>query len=245
MNDKPLDQIDAPADNGSPAVTLAAEHAVLLHEVRRRCVAATDDVDVDADQWPTPALRRLLDYLYVEVLQQVADEEWRLFRDWGHAPEQLAKLRAEHLRVREAVEALTDAAVQPEPCAAGHLRDLVAELLAMLREHFADEQTVLESEMQSAPPSTAALGSTPHEWYPLAEGPVIDLDDLPGPNGARVITARLLRLRPGEKVELDGTADPHPILQNLATTHPGGYLVTVLQQAPNRWRVEVLCRSAA
>jgi uncharacterized protein (DUF2249 family) len=231
------------AGSGTAAGTLADEHAQLLQEVRLRGAAVTDQAD--SDEWPTPALRRLLDYLYVEVLQQVADEEWRLFREWGCDPEQLTALRADHLRVREAVETLTNAAVQAEPPAPRHLSDLVGALLDTLSEHFEAEQTTLQGELKIPPPSTAALGSTPHEWYPLAEGPVIDMDALPGPSGTHVGMARLLRLRRGEQIELHATADPRPMLRRLAVTHPGGYGVTVLQQAPHRWRIEVLCRSAA
>jgi hypothetical protein len=51
-------------------------------------------------------------------------------------------------------------------------------------------------------PSTAVLGSRPHAWYDLTEGPVINLAELPGPLGVDAVMSRLLRLGRGEQVEL-------------------------------------------
>jgi uncharacterized protein (DUF2249 family) len=226
-----------------PGPTLGDEHALLLREVEQRCAAAIKQVTTD--RWPTLAVRRLLDYLYVEVLEQVADEEWRLFRTWGHDPVQLTALRAEHLRIRRAIEALADAAVQADPPPAGELSDLVTVLISILRQHFAAEQVALRRDTEEAPPSTAALGSPPHEWYTRAEGPDIDLDDLPGPQGDHVVIARLMRLRQGERVELHGKTDPSAMLRLLGATHPGSYGFSYLKCEPHRWRVEVRRRGAS
>jgi uncharacterized protein (DUF2249 family) len=225
------------------SATLAEEHALLLQEVTVRGDAVI--AEADTSDWPSPALRRLLDYLYVEVLQQVSDEEWRLFRTWEDDPERLIALRAGHLRLREEIENLTDAAMSAEPLPADPLRELVTTLIAALTEHFQAEQVALRCDTQSEIPSTASLGGIPHEWYTLAEGPDIDLDALPGPRGSHVVMARLLRLRPGERLELHGAADPGPILQRLAVTHSGSYGFTYLQREPHRWCVEVRCRTAA
>lgn len=222
--------------------TLADEHALLLHEVTVRGSAVTSQVD--NDQWPVPALYRLLDYLYVEVLQQVADEEWRLFRTWGHDPAQLTALRADHLLVRGGIETLTDAAVQPEPPPAGQLSDLVAGLISTLGQHFAAEQVALRCDAETEPPSTAALGCTPHQWYSHAEGPDIDLDALPGSQGVHVVMARLMRMQHGECLELHGRTDPGPMLRQLASTHPDSFGFTYSEYEPHCWRVEVRRRAA-
>jgi hypothetical protein len=79
-----------------------------------------------------------------------------LFREWGYDPEQLTALRADHLRVREAVETFSNAAVQAEPPTPRHLSDLVAALVDTLSEHFEAEQTALQGELEIPPPSTAA-----------------------------------------------------------------------------------------
>lgn len=244
MNDQHTQTIGTDlAEDATTGATLADEHALLLHEVIVRGAAVTSQVNID--QWPVPALHRLLDYLYVEVLQQVADEEWRLFRTWGHDPELLTALRADHLRVRGAIETLTDAAVQPEPPPARQLSDLVAGLISTLGQHFAAEQVALHCDTETEPPSTAALGSTPHEWYTLAEGPDIDLDELFGSRGVHVVMARLMRMQHGECLELHGMTDPGPMLRQLASTHPGSYGFTYLECEPHRWRVVVRRRAAA
>lgn len=238
------DRFTHPVDTINPsAATLAQEHALLLHEV----IARGDAVIAEAgtSHWPSAGLRQLLDYLFVEVLQQIADEEWRLFRTWESDPERLTAVRAGHLRVREEIEKLTDAAMGVEPVPADRLRELVVSLIAELTEHFKVEQVALRRGAQGEIPSTASLGGIPHEWYTLAEGPDVDLDALPEPQGWRVVTARLLRLRPGERLELHGAADPGAVLRRLGVTHPGRYGFTYLEREPHRWRVEVRCRTAA
>src|SRR4051812_35182838 len=109
MNDQSSHRVDT-IDTSS--ATLPEEHALLLKEVTVRGDAVI--AEVDTSHWPSPALRRLLDYLFVEVLQQVSEEEWRLFRTWGDDPARLVALRAGHLRLREEIEKLTDAAMGVE-----------------------------------------------------------------------------------------------------------------------------------
>src|SRR3954447_422797 len=120
MNDQFAHPVDA-IDTGS--ATLPEEHALLLREVTVRGDAVI--AGVDTTTWPSPALRRLLDYLFVEVLQQIADEEWRLFRTSGNDPQLLTALRAGHLRLREQIERLTDAAMSVESLPADRLGELV------------------------------------------------------------------------------------------------------------------------
>src|SRR5438094_7006690 len=107
MNDQSTHRVD------TSSTTLPEEHALLLKEVTVRADAVI--AEVDTSHWPSPALRQLLDYLFVEVLQQVSEEEWRLFRTWGDDPARLVALRAGHLRLREEIEKLTDAAMGVEP----------------------------------------------------------------------------------------------------------------------------------
>ena len=51
-------------------------------------------------------------------------------------------------------------------------------------------------------PATGVLGGRPHEWYPLTEGPVIDLGALPAGQAVAAAVARLLRLGGGGQVAL-------------------------------------------
>src|SRR6185437_11807452 len=82
----------------APASTLQEEHAVLRREVTSRAQAVLSETD--EGRWPQQQLQELLNYLRLEVLQQVVDEEWLLFRAAHHAPDELARLRRDHLELR-------------------------------------------------------------------------------------------------------------------------------------------------
>jgi len=146
------------------------------------------------------------------VLRQVTDEEWLLFRTYHHDPQDLTPLRQEHLKLRGAIEALT--AASPDAQSPQQLAAAVRELLTALARHVVEEERILGIDAEA--PSTTALGSTPHTWYALTEGAIIDLDTLPGAQGVDAVLGRLLRLRGGEEVELRASADPFPIWRRLA-----------------------------
>ena len=218
-----------------PVRTLAAEHAGLLREVTTRCKAVTSAIG--PDHWPANELHRLLDYLHVEVLQQVVDEEWLLFRDWHHATDALQQLRAEHARLRRIVEKLTDAATGASHLSTSELATLISSLLHTLDEHFHSEQEVLHDPRET--PSTSSLGAAPHEWYALTDGPAIDLTALPGRQGVDAVLGRLLRLASGEQIELIAASDPRPLWRRLAAADPDGYGFSYLEDGPPRWRVAI------
>lgn len=219
-----------------PQPTLVGEHALLLNAVTARA----NDVlgETDQDRWPVTALYQLLDYLHLEVLRQIVDEEWLLFRNSHHAPEQLANLREDHLELRRLIDDLNQAATDEANRSPQRLATITRELLAKLHAHIAAEELVLADPAIELP-SMSALGSTPHTWYDLTAGPVIDLDAVPGPRGVDAAAGRILRLRAGEHVELRASSDPYPIWQRLASSDPGGYGFTYLQTGPPRWRVQL------
>lgn len=88
-------------------------------------------------------------------------------------------------------------------------------------------------------PATLAPGGSPDGWYPLTEGPVIDLDVLPAGQAADAAVDRLLRLSRGEHVELRSRSDPYRLWRQVAEFAPGGYSLVYLQEGPERWAVEV------
>src|SRR6266702_4342666 len=57
-----------------------------------------------------------------------------------------------------------------------------------------------------APPPTCWPGQ-PREWYPLTEGPVVDLDALPLGQAVAAAVDRLLRMHRGEQLELQSGTD--------------------------------------
>lgn len=218
--------------------TLSAEHALLLTEVSAR----STDVLAEADQghWPQRELQQLLDYLHLEVLRQVTDEEWLLFRSSHHDPQGLERLRQDHLELRRLIEVLADSAADASRQSPDQLAATTRFLLAKLQAHIGAEEQVLETD--DATPSIGALGRTPHTWYALTEAPLIDLDDLPGPQGADAVLGRLLRLRGGEQVDLRASSDPLPIWRRLAMADPDCYGFDYLEEGPPQWRVQITRR---
>lgn len=223
---------------GEPA-TLTAEHALLLGEVTKR---TTDLVnETDQNRWPQAELKRLLDYLHLEVLRQAVDEEWLLFRQFHDDPENLIQLRQEHLELRRVVSLLADTAGarQRSP---QRLSETARLVLTTLRDHLQHESRILGAGAEA--PSTSAMGQTPHTWFALVSCPLVNLDLLPGRHGVDAVLARLLRLREGEAVQLESSSDLAPVRGRLSLADPGGYGFTVLQQGPPRWRLDIARRPA-
>ncbi|MGI8679717.1 MAG: hemerythrin domain-containing protein [Jatrophihabitans sp.] len=240
MNDPSQEDSD-PALPGATRASLKDEHAQMMGEVTSRAQAVTSIAD--AGNWPAPELRELLNYLHLELLRQLVDEEWLLFRVVRHAPEQLVQLRQEHLELRLAIELLDQAAASGGNGAGWSPPQLSATtraLLAQLERHLAGEDKLAIS--GDAAPATASFGAQPHEWYALTEGPVVDLDQLPGELGADAALARLMRLARGEQIEVRSSVDPTPLWQRLMAADPGGYGVTYVEQGPKHWRVQIACR---
>ena len=93
-------------------------------------------------------------------------------------------------------------------------------------------------------PALTGAARRRHEWYPLTEGPVADLDALPSGEMTDAAVDRLLRLRRGEQVELRSGRDPAAIWRRMDELCSGGYGFVYLQDGPDRWRVQVTRRPA-
>jgi uncharacterized protein (DUF2249 family) len=242
MNDVGSPQPSFANPGADGASTLAGEHALLFREVQARAQAVI--AEADEGTWPSAALDELTHYLQLEVLQQVVDEEWLLFRAARHSSEELALLRREHLELRLAIDGLVQAgatAGTPSALSPPQLAAITRDLVAQLERHLATEEEMATIGAQA--PATTSLGARPHEWYSLTEGPVIDLDLLPGEQGVDAVFDRLLRLERLESVELLCARDPSPLWQRLVATDPGGYGIEYLQHGPSRWRVRITRRA--
>jgi uncharacterized protein (DUF2249 family) len=231
---------DSLSESAGVAATLAAEHQKLLSEVSDRAGVVLRETL--KDRWPRLALRELVDYLHLEVLQQVVDEEWLLFGSAYYAPEDLARLRRDHLELRLAIDVLAQAAAGRGDLSSRQLAVATQDLLLRLEEHLAAEERIL-STARSNTPSTAELGAQPHEWYAVTEQSVIDLDRLPGRRGFNAVLDRLLRMRPGDEVEVSGSTDPGPIWHRLARANAGSYGSEMLENGPTRWRLKITRRT--
>jgi uncharacterized protein (DUF2249 family) len=228
-----------PAAGGRP-LTLAEEHALLLKQV---AVRAGDVLTaIDGGRWPARELQALVGYLRAEVLRQAADQEW-LFP--AHQPgEDFARLVREHVRLRAATEVLEQAASGEGRSSLTQLTAATRDLLTQLERHLAAEEQVLAAAGRPGTAPGVSPAGRRHEWYPLTEGPVVDLDALPSGQVADAAVDRLLRLRSGEQVELQSSRDPWPVWQRMNDLYPGRYGFAYTEEGPERWRVQVTCRDA-
>jgi uncharacterized protein (DUF2249 family) len=232
-----------PAVSGAaaaPPLTLAGEHELLLRQVTIR---AGDLLAAAAEgRWPTRELPALLGYLRAEVLRQAADEEWLLFP--GHdAQPGFARLGRDHARLHAAADLLARAATGEGSFSPAQLATATRDLVTQLEHHLAAEEALLAA--ATAPekvPATSVIGGRPHGWYPLTEGPVIDLDALPAGQATDAAVDRLLRLGRGERVELRSASDPSPVWRRMDALLPGRYGFAYLQDGPGMWRVQVTRR---
>lgn len=160
----------------------------------------------------------------------------------GAGPDDLARLRRDHLELRLAIEVLAQAAAGGSTLTPQQVAAYTRDLLTQLQTHLAAEEAVLFVTGAESLPTTS-LGSRPHEWYPLTEGPVIDLDRLPGAPGIDAVLERLLRMSPDEQVQLHASSDPGPIWAQLSRIAPGGYSCTIVQETAGQWRVDLTRRN--
>ena len=218
---------------------LADEHGQLLRQVT---VRAEDLMAAAAGgRWPAPELAALVGYLRSEILRQVTDEEILLFPAYGGTRER-GQLAYDHARLRAGVEVLELAAGNGGRSPA-MLASAVTDLLRQLEAHLAAEETILAAPgRRDSAPATTALGARPHEWYPLTEGTIIDLDALPPDQAVAAAVQRLLRLGPGEHVELRSASDPLLVWRRTDEVAPRRCRFTYLENGPGRWRVQVTRR---
>ena len=225
-----------------PPLTLAEEHVLLLWQVTasaEKVLTATEH-----GRWPGAELAALAGYAQAEVLRQVSDEEALLF---PAVPAQVvAGLARDHVRLRAAAELLARAAAGEQPMSLAQLAAAVRAFITQLERHLRNEENLLASgRTPQDVPGTVTLGGHPHEWYLLTEGPVIDLGALPRNQAVAAAVDRLLRMRRDEQVELRSGSDLDQVWQQLSDLSPDGYQFTVLQEGPDRWRMQVTRRRAA
>lgn len=226
-----------------PPRTLAGEHALLLSQVALR---ARDVLTATSGgRWPTRELHALAGYLRAEVLHHAEDEEWLLFPAHD-APAAFVRLGRDHVRLRAHVEALERAADGTGTHSRTEVATLTQELLTHFEQHLAAEEAAMRSvRAPDRVPATTSPGTRQHGWYPLTEGPVIDLDALPADEMCDAAVDRLRRLRGGEQVELRSCRDTTEIWKRMDQLDSGGYGFYYLQDGPDEWRVQVTRRSSA
>ena len=221
---------------------LADEHAVLLHEVRdrKRAVLAA----LSAGRWPDREADGLVEYLRYEVLDQAVTAERLLFPLVGEglAGSQIHTLVDDHVHLRDLTDRL--AAVIPASgpqCEAGDLVELLDALDEFLDRHMRTEQAML-SVAKSAGVESLRQPFRCHLWFPLTEGPEVDLDALPREFAHRAALERFSRLRFGERLLVRSSGELDGLWNLLSRRRPGEYGWVYVEEGPNRWRAEVTRR---
>jgi uncharacterized protein (DUF2249 family)/hemerythrin-like domain-containing protein len=222
---------------------LADEHAVLLHEVRNRERAAR--AALGAGRWPHDEIDGLVNYLRYEVLDQAVTAERLLFplAEEGLADSRIHQLVDDHVHLRDLTDQLANVVTangrQTEP---GDLVDLLDALDEFLDRHMRTEQALL-SATTSAGVESLRQPFRCHLWFPLTEGPEVDLDILPREFAHRALLERFSRLRPGERLLVRSSRELDGLWNVLSCGRPGEYGWAYLEEGPERWRAEVTRRA--
>ncbi|MEU8398325.1 hemerythrin domain-containing protein [Nonomuraea sp. NPDC048892] len=217
--------------------TLTAEHAHLLTQITDRARRVLQIAS--HDRWPRRELTTLARYLRAELIRQLTDEERLLFPAHEATPE-LSRLARDHARLRACVDTIATAARGRGTRSPAQIATTVRDLLTLLHNHLATEQATLTGSGRPTI-STAALGAFPHRWYPLTEGPTIDLDVLPADRLLEAVSERLHRLPRGEHLDLCSHTDPDKLCHALAAGEDD-YGFAYLACGPDQWQVRVTRR---
>lgn len=171
----------------------------------------------------------------------MSDEEALLFP--AVPARETASLARDHVRLRSAASLLTRTATGQQALSPGQVATAVRDFLVQLERHLGAEEALLApGRTARVIPGTESLGGHHHAWYPLTEGPSVDLDALPRRQAVAAAVDRLLRMRRGEQVELLSSMDLGPVWREISALSPDGYLFTVLRDGPPRWRMRVTRR---
>ena len=82
-----------------------------------------------------------------------------------------------------------------------------------------------------------------HLWFPVTEGPVLDLDALPQEFAHRAALERFSRLRPGEHLLLRSRRELDGVWTLVSSSWPGEFGWVYLEEGPARWRADVTRRA--
>lgn len=215
------------ATSVSPAAALVDHHGRL---VRQAALHAEQTITALSAADPTvTAVAAFLDYLRDEILPLTRSEDRLLRVDQNDD----RRLLQDHRRLRAGEHALTAAAHSARPDRQ-LITGTVRGILDQLERHVHREDDILLSRSAAQTP----VLDIPAAWYPLTEGPDVDLDLLPQADIVPAMLRRLRRLRAGEELKL--TAH-RPLLALRVGVyrldpHAERYRWTVVEDGPPKWR---------
>jgi uncharacterized protein (DUF2249 family) len=217
------------------------EDAVLLWQATARAEELLDHLI--AHRPATAELNALLGYLREVVLARISEEERQVFptlRQADPAHPDINRLRADHLRLRDDIDELATAAAAPGEPDPDQLIASTRRLIVRLDRHLRREAAALATLAGGYQASTADWAIAGH-WYPLTEGPTIDMDQLRPEQAEDAVLNRLTHLRVGEEIELHGHQDPSHLWRRLQSREPGGHTWSE-RQDDDMWTVSVVRR---
>ncbi len=153
------------------------------------------------------------------------------------------QLHHDHLLLREDIDTLAAAAAAHSTRDPDRLAALARGLIISLEQHLRSEAAAL-AELGDRYQAGATGWAARQHWYPLTEGPVINLDWLGADQVDDAVLNRLTHLRAGEQVELVGHSDPERLWRRLQRRSPGGYGWSQRQGDPDGWRATIERRPA-
>lgn len=196
------------------------EDATILWQATARADALMRDLARGRDSHAD--VEALLGYLREVVLRRISDEDRHalpvLRRARPDAPE-LAELQHQHLQLRGDVDDLASAA--QGHTAREELAGVIRRLVNHLEVHLTTEAALLHRNRDATANERTWVAAS--HWYPLIEGPVIEMDRLRKDQAVPAVLNRLTRLRPGEHVELRSARDPHGVWVRLQERDPGAH----------------------
>lgn len=222
------------------------EDAELLWQATARAEELLDDLA--AARAPTQELGALLSYLREVVLARIAEEERQVFpavRQADASNPDIERLRQEHLLLRDDIDELAAAAAAHGSSDPDQLTLVTRRLINRLEVHVRSEAAALAKVAGGYRASTSGWATAEH-WYPLTEGPLIDVDQLRVDQAEDAVLNRLTHLRDGEHVELHGHGHgvAERLWRRLQRRRPGDFSWSERPDDPDGWIVTVGRRCA-
>ena len=235
---------DAGHDDSGPENGGSDEDAELLWQATGRADALLEDLA--AGRAPGQELGALLGYLREVVLARISEEERQVLptlrqADPSHADAD--RLHQDHLQLRDDIDDLAAAAAARGSGDPDELGAVTRRLVTRLEEHLRTEAAALDRLAGGYQASASGWAGAEH-WYPLTEGPLIEMDRLRPDQADDAVLYRLTHLRAGEQVELHGHDDPQRLWRRLECRAPGDYSWSERRDEPDGWLVSVARRAA-
>ena len=221
---------------------LADEHAVLLRELHARDEAIR--IALGEGRWPDREIEALVGYLRYEVLDQATHEERLLFPLVGDGlpDSRLRGLADDHARLRYQVDLVAQAGIADDADRdTASLLETLDLLHNFLARHMGEEESLLSTSTAAGVESLRRPFRC-HLWFPVTEGPLLDLDLLPHEFAHTAAIERFGRLRAGEQLLVRATSELDSLWNLLDRRLPGDFGWTYLEEGPRRWRAEVTRR---